>query len=117
MNQGIIIYFLVAVVTHFSIVLGMAILITVGHSFYCFVRKDVSSHATAAVFKKQLKYLLLIVSLSILIGSLSLIVPERAADLSYRISLLIDIVVPLLLFAWTLYKLKAANAEDKPQTT
>jgi hypothetical protein len=115
MNQGIILYFSVAVVTHFSIVLGMAILLTVSHSIYCSVKRETNNHATGTVFSMQIKYLLVIIALSIGIGSLSLIVSPAAADILFRTALLLDIIGPTLVLGKALYQLKAGETAQESQ--
>lgn len=109
MSQGIILYFSVSVVTHFSIVLGMAILVTVGHSVYSTMRNDKISHFTALIFKQQIRYFLIIIIIAILTGSLQLIVPPKAADFFHRAALLIDITGPLFVLALTMRRIQVAK--------
>ena len=115
MNQGILFYLLVAAVTHFSVIVGMAILLTIGHSVYAAVRKKTGSQATAAVFRKQINYLFMIFTIALLTGCLPLMVSKGTAGFFYRAALLIDIVGPLLVLLQTLRGLKAAQAETGPQ--
>ena len=115
MNQGIILYFSVAVVTHFSIVLGMAILLTVSHSIYCSIKRETNNRATGTVFSLQIKYLLVIIALSTGIGSLSLIVSPVTADILFRTALLLDIIGPTLVLVKALYQLKAGETAQESQ--
>ncbi len=115
MNQGILFYLLVAAVTHFSVVAGMAILLTIGHSVYARATKTTGSQATATVFRKQINYLFIIFSIALLTGCLPLMVSQETAGFFYRAALLIDIVGPLLVLLQTLRGLKAAPAETGPQ--